>query len=145
MHGFHLIETRRARSLRRDATFAEAKLWAKRRNRQLNGYKFVRQEPIGPYIADFACRELRLVIEIDGATHSTDDELSRDASRTSFLNAAGYRVICFTNREVFHHPEGVLETVLASLDVQGDAGTKSPGPSPQPSPRKRGEGVRSNL
>ena len=75
MRGFHLIETRRARSLRRDATFAEAKLWAKRRNRQLNGYKFVRQEPMGAYYVDFVCRERRLIIELDGGQHveSTTD------------------------------------------------------------------------
>src|SRR5271169_5173522 len=99
MRGFRLIETRRARSLRKNATSAETKLWSKLRNRQLSRHKFVRQEPIGPYFADFACREAKLAIEIDGATHSTPQELDRDARRTAF----------------YGNLDGVLETILSAL------------------------------
>jgi very-short-patch-repair endonuclease len=118
MRGFRLLETRRARALRKDAPSAEAKLWAGLRNRQLGGYKFVRQEPIGPYFADFACREKQVVIEVDGATHSTDQELARDAARTAFLNKRGYRVIRFVNADVFDDLDAVLETILATLDAE---------------------------
>src|SRR5580704_7501275 len=111
MRGFRLVEARRARSLRKDAPSAEKKLWARLRNRQLGGHKSVRQEPIGPYFADFACREQRLIVEIDGATHSTDEELARDAVRTAFSNRSGYRVIRFVHAEVFHNLDGVCETI----------------------------------
>ena len=91
MRGPNKPATTRARSLRQTQTSAEAKLWSKLRNRQLAGAKFVRQEPIGPCFADFCCREQRLVVELDGATHSTDAELARDAKRTHFLEAQAYQ------------------------------------------------------
>jgi very-short-patch-repair endonuclease len=115
MRGFRLIETRRARSLRKNATSAEAKLWSKLRNRQLGGHKFVRQEPIEPYFADFACREAKLAIEIDGATHSTEGELDRDARRAAFLAGQSYRIVRFVNAEIYGNLDGVLETILSAL------------------------------
>ena len=93
MRGIRLIETRRARSLRRDATSAERILWQHLKGRNLSGFKFVRQEPIGPYIADFACRNAKLVIEIDGATHSSDEEIAVDKWRTEFLEKNGIESI----------------------------------------------------
>jgi very-short-patch-repair endonuclease len=71
----------RARALRRNKSSAEAILWQALRNRALSEHKFVRQEPIGAYFADFCCRERKLIVEIDGATHSTDTERTRDAKR----------------------------------------------------------------
>ena len=91
-----------ARRLRREPTSAESKLWAELRNRQLENFKFVRQEPIGNYVADFVCRERRLIVEIDGATHSTDEEVERDAVRTGSLERLGYRVIRFQNDDVYN-------------------------------------------
>ena len=85
MRGSRIPETRRARVLRQSQTRAETVLWRALRGRSLGGLKFVRQEPIGPYFADFVCRDKRLVVEIDGATHSTDEELRRDTRRTEFL------------------------------------------------------------
>ena len=76
----------------------------------------MRQEPIGPYFADFCCREEKLVIEIDGATHSTEAELARDSSREAFLVSRGYRVLRFRNAEVHEEMDGVMETVLAALE-----------------------------
>ena len=76
----------------------------------------MRQEPIGPYFADFCCREEKLVIEIDGATHSTEAELARDSSREAFLVSRGYRVLRFRNAEVYEEMDGVMETVLAALE-----------------------------
>jgi very-short-patch-repair endonuclease len=116
MRGLRILETRRARELRIDQTSAEAKLWAKVHARRLNGFKFTRQEPVGGYIADFCCRAEKLVVEIDGATHSTDEELARDHRRTAFLTQAGYRVVRFHNAEVFENMDSVLETILAKLE-----------------------------
>jgi very-short-patch-repair endonuclease len=104
-----------ARKLRRESTNAESKLWAELRNRQLENSKFVRQEPIGGYVVDFLCRKAKLVVEIDGATHSTDEELRRDLIRTAFLERLGYRVIRFQNEDVYNAMEGVLGSILAAL------------------------------
>jgi very-short-patch-repair endonuclease len=95
MRGLRIIETRRARALRRDAPASERIVSGRLKNRQLGGWKFARQEPIGPYFADFVCRERKPIVEIDGATHSTDAEVASDARRTGFLEADGYRVIRF--------------------------------------------------
>ncbi|MGC2787188.1 MAG: DUF559 domain-containing protein [Roseiarcus sp.] len=116
MGGLRLHEARRARALRRDQTEAGRQLWRRLRNRFLSGFKFVRQEPIGPYFADFVCREEKLVVEIDGATHSTDDEHRRDGAREQVLRDRGYRVARFHNDEVYRNIEGVLDTILATLE-----------------------------
>jgi very-short-patch-repair endonuclease len=87
LRGLRITETRRARALRGDAPSAERIVWRRLKNRQLGGWKFVRQYPIGPYFADFVCREKMLVVEIDGTTHSTDEEIARDVRRTAFLEA----------------------------------------------------------
>jgi very-short-patch-repair endonuclease len=107
-----------ARKLRREFTNAEWKLWAELRNRQLGNSKFVRQEPVGDYVADFVCRERRLIVEVDGATHSTDEELRRDAARTEFLERHGYRVVRFQNEDVYDAMEGVLQTILLALEEE---------------------------
>lgn len=103
-------KTRQARRLRKDMTRAEILLWAKLRRDAL-GYRFHRQKPIGPYIADFACIEARLVIEIDGATHGSEDARAYDSRRTRFLEHDGWRVIRFQNTEVYDNLTGVLETI----------------------------------
>jgi very-short-patch-repair endonuclease len=110
------MQKRRARALRADATSAEARLWKRLRNRGLNGFKFSRQVAIGPYFADFCCRERKLIVEVDGATHSTDVELASDARRSGFLGTQGYAVLRVHNAEVFENLEGVLETILARLE-----------------------------
>ena len=104
--------TARARRLRHDLTDAERKLWYRLNNRQLAGWKFVRQEPIGPYFADFACREARLVVEVDGSQHV---ESERDKVRDAFLAARGYRVLRFWNNDVLRNTDSVLETIFAAL------------------------------
>jgi len=115
MRGIRLPETKRARALRRDATSAERKIWAGLRDRQLGGHKFVRQERIGPYYADFACREARLIVEIDGETHSTEAELAGDKAREDFLRHQGYRIVRFTSGEVYEQTDRVLEAILVAL------------------------------
>src|SRR5271166_6466101 len=96
--------------------------------RQLGGFKFVRQEPIGRYYVDFVCRERRLIVELDGGQHA---ERLEDKQRDSELAALGYRVIRVWNNDVIENLEGVLQMLLSALEKC---------PSPQPSPRKRGEG-----
>ncbi len=110
-------ETReRARALRRQLTPAEALLWTRLRGRRFLDWKFVRQAPIGPYIADFLCRSALVVVEVDGATHSTEAEVAHDARRTAFLVGQGYRVVRVGNIDARDNPEGVEETILAALE-----------------------------
>lgn len=89
-------------------------LWHRLRNRQLSGFKFVRQEAIGPFFVDFVCREQRLVVEVDGGQHS---ENAKDESRTQWLSSNGYKVVRFWNHEVERNLDGVLEA-LSSLLVE---------------------------
>jgi very-short-patch-repair endonuclease len=109
------ITLARARTLRREATAAEKILWHHLLNRQLDGFKFSRQEPIGPYIVDFVCRAKKLIVEIDGVTHETVEELAHDAARTGFLVGQGYRVIRFRNEEVFGDLGPVLDEIMRNL------------------------------
>ncbi len=102
-----------ARKLRRASTDAEYRLWYFLRSRRLDGAKFVRQFPIGPYIADFACRDARLAIELDGGQHNE----AIDAPRTQIIEAFGYRIIRFWNNEVFENLEGVIETIQRELAI----------------------------
>ncbi|NGP16955.1 DUF559 domain-containing protein [Devosia chinhatensis] len=101
----------RARTLRRNETNAEHVLWQMLRNRQIDGRKFVRQYPIEPYFADFACREAMLVIELDGGQH----ESAADIIRTAHLNACGYSVLRFWNNEVLGNREGCWHAIHAAL------------------------------
>ncbi|ACE89575.1 hypothetical conserved protein [Rhizobium etli CIAT 652] len=105
--------TARARPLRQSDNDAEGKLWNELRDRRLNGHKFVRQLPIGPYFADFACRELRLVVEIDGSQHADD---RRDAIRDIFMIGNGWSVVRFWNVDVLRELPSVLDTILAICD-----------------------------
>jgi very-short-patch-repair endonuclease len=104
-----------ARSLRRNATSAEQRLWQGIRRHQVAGFRFRRQVILDGFIADFACFEARMVIEVDGATHGTDEETARDAVRSAALAAQGYDVLRFTNDDVFHNLDGVLETIYMRL------------------------------
>jgi very-short-patch-repair endonuclease len=118
MRGLRIPETTRARQLRRSETAAETKLWSKLRGRGLNGFKFARQVPIGPYFADFVCRKEKLIVEVDGATHGTEEEIAADGRRSNALIERGYRMLRLTNDEVFHAIEAVLETILAALECR---------------------------
>jgi very-short-patch-repair endonuclease len=137
MRGAKVGTTNTARRLRRDATFAEQRLWYRLRSRSLHGMKFVRQEPIGAYIVDFVCREQRLVIEVDGGQHA---ESERDGIRDQWLRDHGYRVLRFWNNDVLQNTDGVLATIASALHegAPTDEYVRH-GPS-SPSPRLRGEG-----
>jgi very-short-patch-repair endonuclease len=120
----------RSRQLRRDSTPAERKLWAVLRGALLDGFKFRRQQRLGPYFGDFVCQSLRLVIEIDGDTHDGARVQARDARRTAFLEHEGYRVIRFTNADVMKNLDGVVGAIRSAL--QADS------PSPSHAARPRG-------
>ncbi|MCC7049503.1 MAG: endonuclease domain-containing protein [Alphaproteobacteria bacterium] len=106
--------TSRARVLRRDSTDAERAMWRLLRSRRLVGHKFRRQLPIGPYIADFACFEGKLVVELDGGQHGI--AIARDAARTRAIERHGFRVVRFWNNDVLANPEGVLTMILQALE-----------------------------
>ena len=101
-----------ARRMRLALTEPELKFWNAVRAHRLMGLSFRRQMPIGGYIADFACAEHRLIIEIDGATHSLDKQIERDYHRDAALIALGWRVIRFTNDEVLNRMDDVCTHVL---------------------------------
>lgn len=106
----------RDRSLRREATSAERLLWSRLRAGRLGGaWPVRRQVPIGRFIVDFACHAARLVIEVDGAAHCTDEERAQDARREGFLRSVGYEVLRCTNDEVFSNLDGGVETIRLKL------------------------------
>lgn len=110
-----------AKTLRLHATDAERKLWSVLRNRQLLGFKFVRQQPIGQYIADFACREADLVVELDGGQHA---ESATDNIRTAALAEHGYQVIRFWNHDVLTNIEGALQVIAEHLNKAPSPGLR---------------------
>ena len=119
--------TDRARALRRDATEAERLLW-----RALSGYRprFTRQLVIGRYIADFACRKAKLIIELDGSQHL--DALAYDAERSEWLASQGWKVLRFWNGDVVDNIEGVVTVIVAQVaECLGDT-------HPQPLPYREG-------
>ena len=119
--------TERSRELRRNATEAERKLWGALKARQIRGVRFNRQFPVGQYICDFASREKRVVIELDGGQHSAT--VDYDARRTRFLESEGYKVLRFWNNEVMDNLEGVVARIGEMLDNM---------PSPAPSREREG-------
>jgi very-short-patch-repair endonuclease len=112
MATFRPRPTARAQQLRNNATDAERRLWRHLSRRQLHGFKFSRQMPVGPFICDFLCREKQLIVEVDGGQHA---ESHRDASRTAFLEAQGYRLIRFWNNDVLQNVDGVLQVIAGAL------------------------------
>ena len=115
-----------ARSLRRNMTDVERMLWAKIRSGQLQGFRFRRQHPIGNYIVDFICLELKLVIELDGSQHM--DQQQYDMKRSQWLQNNGFKIVRFWNSDVLENFDGVMQTIQMHL------------PPSQPSPLK-GEGA----
>ena len=125
-----------ARSMRHEPAPAEQKLWRCLRNRQLNGFKFRRQVGFGKYIADFYCAECRLIVELDGDSHSERE--GYDGKRTVNLESKGFSVVRFVNTDVFDHLDSVLEAILRECEARFSIAPEQ-GPSPQPSPLSTGE------
>jgi len=120
----------RARELRQRSTDSERRLWHWLRNRQIDGVKFRRQVPLGPYVVDFLAADRRLVIEIDGSQHTLQQDYDR--RRTAWLEEQGYIVIRFWSNEVLANTEGVIEAIAAALKLRP--------PHPGPLPPSGGEG-----
>ena len=117
------VTLERARKLRRNMTDAERKLWERLRGGRLNGMKFRRQHPLPPYIADFYCETMRLVVELDGSQHNEDV----DQIRTRFLEQRELIVLRFWDNEVLQQIDAVLEVIMNV--AQGR--TLSPTPLPE--------------
>ena len=135
----------KSQTLRETRTDAEGLLWHYLRDKQLDGHKFRRQQPIGPYIVDFACMPQKLLIELDGGQHA--EQHTYDQKRDAFLREQGYNILRFWNNEIFENCFGVLENIYVALHhhsplEEESAGEITPplrgsrqgkGASPQPS------------
>ena len=110
----------RARAMRKTLTRAEARLWSDRKRVPFSGTHFRRQVVIGPYIADFACHRAKLVIEVDGQSHSHDRAIKKDAIRTAFLEREGYRVLRVTNDDVYRNATDIIHAVLVEMGMDHD-------------------------
>ena len=117
-----------ARMLRSQMTDAERLLWHHLRARRLGGFRFRRQMVIEPFIVDFACLDVKLVVEADGGQH--EEQQDRDSERTAYLESLGYRILRFWNHEILNGTQAVLERIHHEL-------IKSPHPNPLP----EGEGT----
>ncbi|MBL8588130.1 MAG: endonuclease domain-containing protein [Methylobacteriaceae bacterium] len=104
-----------ARRLRRNQTAAEEMLWQALRGRRLDGLKFRRQMEIAGHVADFACADLRLTIELDGAHHA--EQVENDMRRRDAIEAAGWLEIRFPNDDVMQRPDWVLREILRMADI----------------------------
>jgi very-short-patch-repair endonuclease len=136
VRGYSKHTLKRAKALRRDLTDTERKLWALLRSRQLNAAKFRRQQPIGPYIADFVCHDARLIIEADGGQHSGSAD---DERRDEWLLSRGYRLLRFWNHDILGNPEGVIQLIAEALETPHPA-TPHPARAARESPSpSRGE------
>lgn len=105
----------RVRELRVQSTEADKRLWRMLRAKQLAGYKFRRQEPIGPYIIDFVCYRPRLVIELDGGQHDATTQRAYDAQRSAWLAAQDFQILRFWNNQLFDNEAGVLHEIRSAL------------------------------
>jgi very-short-patch-repair endonuclease len=117
----------KAQRLRREMTEAERKLWSVLRDRRLDGAKFRRQQPIGPFVTDFACQERRLIVEADGGQHAGN---AADDRRTAFLESKGYRVLRFWNNDILTNLDGVAQVIAAALSDPHPARAAHESPSP---------------
>jgi len=107
-----------SRSLRQEVTDVERLLWSRVRRKQLAGYQFYRQKPIGPYIVDFYCSRKQLVIELDGGQHYSEEGEADDRERDAYLRAHGFRVLRFSNREVLDELDRVIEVIYRFLATE---------------------------
>ena len=102
--------TERARELRQEAPIPERILWGLLRGRRLNGLKFRRQVPMGPYVVDYYCAESQLVVELDGESHV--GQFDHDKKRTEFLKSQGLKVLRITNDDLLHHVDAVADAIV---------------------------------
>jgi very-short-patch-repair endonuclease len=112
-----------SRQLRSKMTDAESHLWRRLRGRQIGGLKFRRQHPVGKFILDFACVELKLAIEVDGGQHG--ELLTSDRTRTTWLEQQGWEILRFWNNEILQNTEDVLEQIHHTITVSSSINTPS--------------------
>jgi very-short-patch-repair endonuclease len=96
-------------------TEAESFLWQRIKSKQLKGRQFYRQKNIGNYIVDFYCPSAKVIVELDGGQHYTQEGISRDQVRDKYLESLGFTILRFSDREVFKNIEGVLERIFEQL------------------------------
>ena len=106
-----------ARQLRRDQTDVERKLWYALRGRRFHGFKFRRQQPVGPYVVDFVCFESKLIVELDGGQHGLPENQAADLARTKRLEADGFRILRFWNHELNENFDGVLDGIALAMGL----------------------------
>ena len=106
-----------ARLLRKNMTDAEKYLWAKVRMKQMKGYQFYRQKPVGEYIVDFYCPKAKLVIEVDGGQHFYDEEIKNDRTRDEYMRNLGLKVLRFSNTDVMNNIKGVVESIEGEIPL----------------------------
>ena len=115
-----------AKRLRNNLTDCERLLWRRLRNRQLSGFKFRRQHPFPPYVLDFYCAELQLVVELDGGQHYDDMGLEKDRVRSGYLERLGLEVLRFSNLDVLQNLDGVLAEIVRRSETRPLTPTLSP-------------------
>ena len=120
MKGLSSGQRVRSRRLRGEQTEAEARLWTRLGSRQVAGAKVRRQLPLGPFVADFCCMEIGLVVEVDGGQHAEREP--QDARRSEYLEARGFRLLRFWNDEVLRNTEDVLEQIFKTIEQCGKEG-----------------------
>lgn len=108
-----------ARNLRANPTEAERKFWTLLRGKQLLHLRFRRQQPLGPYVADFYCPAAKLVVELDGGQHASERTAAYDEGRSDYLTAHGLRVLRFWNTDLLRDPEAVLEAIRRAVMESG--------------------------
>jgi len=106
---------KRAKALRSRMTDAEVILWSRLRGNRFRPFRFRRQHPIGPFIVDFACVMHRLVVEVDGGTHGTDEELAYDRRREQYLCTRGWQVLRIRNEDVYKRLDNVLDSIARAM------------------------------
>ncbi|CAL1689947.1 putative protein [Brevundimonas subvibrioides] len=112
------ISYQRARAFRRRLTPPEARLWVRLKGDRLGGLGFRKQHPIGPYILDFYCAAAKLAVEVDGASHGTDERAAHDKRRTAWLGGKGIRVVRIAARAVKDELDGVLEFIRREAEAR---------------------------
>ena len=116
-----------ARSLRRRQTEAEGKLWRALRKRRYRGWKFRRQQPLGPFVVDFICFDAKLVVELDGGQHGEEQNARRDALRSRYLERQGYRVKRYWNSQLYEDIDCVLDDIGRDIGAHFPSETSKQG------------------
>ena len=123
MHYYNSQLKVNARTLRKNMTDSELKLWSRIRRKQMFGLQFYRQRPIGNYIVDFYCPLAELVLEVDGSGHLNKPEIKKDYYRDSYLKQQGIKVLRFNNLQILNQLDGVIEkvyrTIASRISVRG--------------------------